>query len=118
MWIFNLFRAIRKRWKFLSSIPKTKDCLLEKVTEQEALQKMRNFIEENLNAPEYYEKILSEHEEFIEKRWAPFMSKFKQGDELWYFSTPGEYWTNLCGRNGFAIIRNGKKINELIFCRS
>lgn len=118
MWIFNLFRLIRKRWELLSSIPKTEACLIEKVTDQEALQKMLAFLAEKLKGSESCECIIHEHENTIGKSWQPFISKFKQGDELWYFSTPGEYWTNLCGRNGFAIMRDGKKVKEFIFCRS
>ena len=30
------------------------------------------------------------------------------GDELWYYDTGGDTWENLCGEDGFAIVRQGQ----------
>ena len=39
-----------------------------------------------------------------------FASKAKDGDELWWFKSPLESWQNMCGRAGYAILRDGKVI--------
>jgi hypothetical protein len=46
--------------------------------------------------------------------WAEFASQFKDGDEVWKFSTPEDAWMMDCGSQGFAIIRAGKFIAEFI----
>jgi len=32
---------------------------------------------------------------------------FREGDELWYWSTPEETWKYMFGRAGYCIVRNG-----------
>jgi hypothetical protein len=39
--------------------------------------------------------------------WA---KRMQPGDELWTWSTPRWTWEDLCGRGGFAIVRDGKPI--------
>lgn len=36
------------------------------------------------------------------------------GDELWTFSSPPEYWANLGGRAGIALVRAGRSIGHVI----
>ena len=37
--------------------------------------------------------------------WESFKSKLREGDELWYFCSPGPTWENLMGWAGYAIFR-------------
>ena len=36
------------------------------------------------------------------------------GDELWEFSSPAEYWENLAGREGVALVRDGRPIAHVV----
>ena len=49
------------------------------------------------------------------KSWEEFKSSIQDGDKIYYFSTSSITWKNLCGREGYAIYRNGKEINSIIF---
>lgn len=49
------------------------------------------------------------------KSWEEFKSSIQDGDKIYYFSTSSITWKNLCGREGYAIYRNGKAINSIIF---
>jgi hypothetical protein len=46
------------------------------------------------------------------KSWAEGI--WQEGDEMWKWSTPDSFWQALCGRGGYAIIRNGKVIESII----
>ena len=35
------------------------------------------------------------------------------GDELWKFSSSRESWSNLCGRAGYVVLRNGEQVAHL-----
>lgn len=49
------------------------------------------------------------------KRWEEFKSRIQDGDKIYYFRTSSITWKNLCGREGYAIYRNGKEIDSIIF---
>lgn len=34
----------------------------------------------------------------------------QDGDELWEFNTPDEFWNAMCGRRGMALVRDRKVI--------
>ena len=40
--------------------------------------------------------------------WQRLKPLLFEGDEIWYFDSPREYWNKLAGRRGYAIIRDGK----------
>jgi hypothetical protein len=43
-----------------------------------------------------------------------FISAMQPGDQLWWFSSPEETWRMLCGRAGYALVRNGDIIDRAI----
>ena len=45
-----------------------------------------------------------------------FKHQIKEGDEIWYYITPRETWTGcpLYGREGYALIRDDKVIDEIL----
>jgi hypothetical protein len=46
--------------------------------------------------------------------WRPFKAQMTDGDELWEFSSPAEYWENLAGREGVALVRDGRPIAHVV----
>ena len=71
-----------------------------------------------LDLPEAKKQTLLKHSEqferWIEMKWKPFVAEMMEGDELWRFRSPAQTWTNLSGRAGYAIIRDGKIIRSLV----
>jgi hypothetical protein len=105
---------ILSRDKIFRSPPKPEDSLIGKMTIEEA----ENHTMKNLDVfkgRDIYESLLKDHEKWRHKTWRPFISKLEDNDELWLFRSPDKYWKNLSGREGFIIIRNGKKVAELVY---
>lgn len=48
------------------------------------------------------------------KDWQRLKLRMLPNDELWTFSSPGEYWQGLAGRMGVALIRNDRSIDHVI----
>jgi hypothetical protein len=46
--------------------------------------------------------------------WRVIKMRITERDELWTFSSPGEYWKGLGGRAGVALIRNGRPIAHVV----
>lgn len=46
--------------------------------------------------------------------WQELEPNLEAGDELWRFSSPEIFWANLCGREGYAIVRNGRVIKATL----
>ena len=46
--------------------------------------------------------------------WIKLKSKMVEGDEIRAFSAPEEYWKNLAGRAGYALVREGKVIASIV----
>lgn len=38
-----------------------------------------------------------------------------EDDELWYYDTPAESWENLGGENGFALVRDGRVVEFMMW---
>ena len=51
---------------------------------------------------------------FYNHQWKQLKSEMKDGDELWLFSSPIESWTNMCGRGGICIVRNGEVVKSMV----
>jgi hypothetical protein len=51
---------------------------------------------------------------FMNKEWVEMKSKIKPGDRLVAFNTPKEYWDNLAGMKGYALIRGEILVDVLI----
>jgi len=48
--------------------------------------------------------------DFFEK----LLDAYQDGDELWRFSSPADYWRNLAGRGGVALVRDGKIVTSVV----
>ena len=48
------------------------------------------------------------------EEWKELKSQMKEGDEIRAFSSPKDYWENLAGRAGYALVREGKAIAGII----
>ncbi len=62
-------------------------------------------------------KQMEEQRKVSQSEWTAFLAQMKQGDELWFFSTPQERWESLSGREGYAIVRDGGQIIDRFFTR-
>jgi hypothetical protein len=51
---------------------------------------------------------------FINALWENLKSKMQDGDELWEYKSGGESWENLAGREGIALVRDGKIIDLML----
>lgn len=51
---------------------------------------------------------------FINDQWLDFKSRLHKGDVIAYFSSDDESWDGLYGREGYAIIRDGRVVHLLI----
>ncbi len=46
------------------------------------------------------------------------LKHLRPGDEVWYYTTPDNYWASLSGRDGIVLIRKCRIIVEIIFTQS
>ena len=46
--------------------------------------------------------------------WAELRSHTKKGDEIRAFSSPEDYWENMAGRAGYAVVREGRAIAGIV----
>ena len=51
---------------------------------------------------------------FMNEQWKALIARMVEGDGLWEFRSPAEYWENLCGREGIALVRNGEVIDAMV----
>ena len=51
---------------------------------------------------------------YMNADWERLKAEVMDGDELWTFSTPDDYWRNLAGRAGVALVRDGVAIRQMI----
>ena len=52
-----------------------------------------------------------------DEQWLQFKDQMQEGDEIWYYITPRETWTDFfphCGREGYALVRDDKVIDEIL----
>jgi len=48
------------------------------------------------------------------EEWKKLKSQMKKGDEIRAFSSPRDFWENLAGRAGYALLREGKAIAGIV----
>lgn len=115
----HFISKVLEQFKLSFSIPKPENCLIKQVTKQGAEHYITEFYEQ-FKESDCYSLLLKEHKTWEQAYWIPFISKIKNDDELWLFSTPQVYWDNMMGRDGFVIFRGHppKKVAQLIFKRS
>ena len=46
--------------------------------------------------------------------WIKMKSQMVEGDDIRAFSAPEDYWKNLAGRAGYALVREGKVIASIV----
>ena len=46
--------------------------------------------------------------------WQELAQHMQPGDELWEYSSPSVFWENMCGRAGYAIVRNGAVVYTVL----
>lgn len=46
--------------------------------------------------------------------WEALKAAMADGDELWQFGSPSDSWQHLAGREGYAIVRNGKAVGTIV----
>ena len=51
---------------------------------------------------------------YLNDQWEELKSLIVEGDEIWEWSTPGEFWNSLCGREGIVLLRGKKEIYEIV----
>lgn len=63
-----------------------------------------------------FDSLEKEFEDFdnlseeLQEDWVTLKHMYRDGDEVWEFESPADYWESLCGSAGFALIRQGKII--------
>ena len=51
---------------------------------------------------------------YSNNEWNDFKQKIKKNDQLLFFSSDNKSWSGLCGREGYAIIRDNKIVDTFI----
>ena len=52
--------------------------------------------------------------EISEEELNNLKAQMQEGDELWIFNSPQEFWSGLCGRRGLCIIRDGEEVDSVL----
>src|SRR4030095_6853675 len=47
-------------------------------------------------------------------KWRAFNRRMVAGDELWFFESPPETWSNLVGRAGCALVRSRRIVDSIV----
>lgn len=51
-----------------------------------------------------------------DEQWLQFKDLMQEGDELWFFRTPQETWTEFfprCGMEGYALVRDEAVVAQI-----
>ena len=48
------------------------------------------------------------------REWQALRAAMEPGDEIFAFFSSPESWRGLCGRGGFALVRAGKVVREVV----
>lgn len=46
--------------------------------------------------------------------WERIRRHLQPGDEIWLYGTPAGHWENMAGRQGVALVRNGRVVKEFL----
>jgi len=60
-----------------------------------------------------YEKRKQKKQSLVSRKLERMLTQFQEGDEIWHFDTPPATWEELMGCEGYMLIRNQKKIDEV-----
>lgn len=47
-------------------------------------------------------------------RFQPFWDELRPDDEIWSYCSPMETWSKMCGRMGYAIVRDGEIVKSCV----
>lgn len=56
-------------------------------------------------------------DDLYDEQWLRFKDQIQPGDQIWYYKTPIETWTEwfpLCGREGYVIVRDDQIVDEIL----
>lgn len=59
-----------------------------------------------------------EQEDVARDSWNAFKAAITPGDEIWIFCSPPKTWEILMGSRGIVLVRNGKKIAQIVTVRN
>jgi len=59
-------------------------------------------------AAEFYRRLKSPDHGAVRALQHWLENHMRPGDELWWYDTGGDSWANLCGEEGFALLRDGQ----------
>jgi len=51
---------------------------------------------------------------FINDRWNELKSQYEEGDELYFFRSDKRSWLDLCGEQGYVLIRKNELLDLLV----
>ena len=51
---------------------------------------------------------------YINVKWEALKAEMHPGDELYAFRSPPESWQALAGRMGYALVRDGRVVREVV----
>ena len=83
-----------------------KDWLIERVTKEQA--EGENLVSNERLGPEPVPFG------FMNEEWQNLLKQMKAGDEIRLFSSPGHFWENLAGREGYCLVRAGRVVTHLV----
>ncbi len=117
VFLWELLLLVRYPWnkedniysylKALYTMPKPEECLIKKIE----IDTVNQFLVGEYDPiDDIYVK------QFRQKKVDQFLSKYKDKDELWFFRYPDKYWEQSMGRQGYVIMRDGKRINYMVTC--
>jgi hypothetical protein len=46
-------------------------------------------------------------------QWRELIGSMHEGDELWEYRSPEQFWKNMAGRVGIALVRNGEVVDAI-----
>ncbi len=66
----------------------------------------------------HYNKYKQQCQEWLDESWAPLEGQMREGDELWFYSTPDDMWGALAGQEGLALLRGCQLLARIITVQS
>lgn len=58
--------------------------------------------------------IVDAETNFPGKEWQELVSGMRPGDELWEYRSPPDSWDALAGCAGYALVRDGEVIDDIV----
>jgi hypothetical protein len=119
-WLIEKFEAKNKEGNAIYDVDEIKRMLIE-VTHQTALDRLQ---EAKPMQPQSGEQVLARKLETeataksIREKFVEFITPMQKGDEYWFFRSSQASWLALAGREGYAILREGKVVAAYLTRRS